>query len=763
MQGLPFEVTQVFKQTVQAVERDGYTIVVNQGGTSSSKCLTPCTRIRMYDLSLKMAKDIVLGDKVLGIDGTPRTVIQLFSGQDEMYEIQQGKGINYTVNKEHLLVLKYTAKPHNRKHNNGRVRHTDYTYNQEYIIPVKEFVKFKKSKQNCFVGVKSTGIDFSEIDVPLSGYMIGSWLGDGMSCSPTIISMDQEIIDCVYEVAKQFGLSVTEQQKKGKANMFRISGKRGKPNPVTQILRDLGILNNKRIPMSYIRNSYEVRRQVLAGLIDTDGYLANYHKDKKCCSYCISQKSEPLIDDIMLLARTLGCQVSKTKKSSKYTKNGVRVECGFHFLLSITPPSHKTIPSRLARKQLDERTSKPNFVPTQSRITAVPKGKGDYVGFQLDGDMKFFLEDFTITHNTYSILQYLLLIAVRERATITVVGQDLPNLKLGALRDTKTIINSAIDFFKPLIESFNKTESTYTFVNGSILEFKSYQDSQSSRSGKRDYLFLNEANGIQKDIYEELAVRTTKVIHLDYNAGAECWIHSDVIPQKNCIRIISNFTNNRFITDNVKAKILAYKLKNKNRWRVFGLGLTGVAEGAIFPDINWIKPEEFPKDIALDNLHFIIDYGYASDPLALIKVGTYKGEVYARGLLYRTGLRLSQLVAYLHKYGAFNYPIIMDHSTAQEQADILNDDHGFYIIPAVRHAGSIQTGIDILHDHVINIVANKHWMKEQRKYVWAYRKGVPLNKPIVGHDHFWDALRYFGLGVLAEPEQEQWEEEVFNI
>ena len=182
----------------------------------------------------------------------------------------------------------------------------------------------------------------------------------------------------------------------------------------------------------------------------------------------------------------------------------------------------------------------------------------------------------TSSSKTYSIMQLLWLIAVTEQSkVITVIGQDLPNLKRGAMRDFENIIGTS-ELLQKYIKRHNKNENIYQFITGCKLEFVAYQTAQDAKSGKRDYLFVNEANGVSYDIYVELADRTTENIFLDYNATAAFWVHDKLIGKPNVIRHISNYKNNAYISANVRQAIESYKETDIYRWKVYGLGLTGV-------------------------------------------------------------------------------------------------------------------------------------------------------------------------------------------
>lgn len=182
----------------------------------------------------------------------------------------------------------------------------------------------------------------------------------------------------------------------------------------------------------------------------------------------------------------------------------------------------------------------------------------------------------TSSGKTYSIMQLLGLIAVSEKnRTITVCGQDIPNLKRGALRDFETIISTS-PLLKRCIVAHNKSDRIYTFNTGSIIEFVSYLTPQDAKSGKRDYLFINEANGVQYEIYQELEVRTSEKVILDYNATAAFWVHDNLIGKPETVRHISTYINNPYINKEVKAAIESYKQRDTYRWQVFGLGKTGI-------------------------------------------------------------------------------------------------------------------------------------------------------------------------------------------
>lgn len=357
----------------------------------------------------------------------------------------------------------------------------------------------------------------------------------------------------------------------------------------------------------------------------------------------------------------------------------------------------------------------------------------------------------TSSSKTYTTLQWLILLAAEKPRIITVVGQDLPNLKVGPMRDMANILYSNPELKR--WASINKSESYYTFKNGSIIEFKAYEDAQDAQSGKRNMLFVNEAYGLKFNIFKELYIRTEELTFIDYNSRGKFWAHN-VMLYPEAATIITNFYHNKFCSQSVKEKILSYKDSDPFRWHVYGLGLTGTIEEVIYNKVQFIRLEDFPSIEDMEKYGYGLDYGYSRDPMALCAAGVYKGDIYAKNLLYKTGMRTRELIEVFQTNEIDPYDIIsMDYSTAQEQADVLREA-GYNIKAANRRGGAILSGIGLLQDYYIYIVDDDRetWRMEAENYQWQKKQGEVIAKPVDKYNHLWDALRYWGLECLLEPE-----------
>ena len=343
---------------------------------------------------------------------------------------------------------------------------------------------------------------------------------------------------------------------------------------------------------------------------------------------------------------------------------------------------------------------------------------------------------------TYSILQVLFAKAVSEpNLVITVVGQDIPNLKAGALRDAINIYNENEEI-KDFTTSYNKSDRIFTFKNGSVVEFKSYSDAQDAKSGKRDYLFVNEANGIPMAIYNELAIRTKKQIYIDYNPNAEFWVHEHLIGKHNVKFFRSWHEHNPFLSDKIREKIEALKDVDEELWRVYARGMTGKIEGLVLR--NWVLVDEIPKDAK--HLGTGLDFGFTNDPTAIVEVFEQNGELWVRELMYQTGQTNQDIANSLKGYDKY---IICDSAEPKSIEELRQA--GLNVEPAEKGRDSINVSIDILRSKRLNITRDSIYLrKELSSYKYKVDKinGKSLNEPIDSFNHLIDALRYVALNRL---------------
>lgn len=351
----------------------------------------------------------------------------------------------------------------------------------------------------------------------------------------------------------------------------------------------------------------------------------------------------------------------------------------------------------------------------------------------------------TSSGKTYAILQVLFSLAcIEPKLVITVVGQDIPNLKAGALRDALTIYNNSTNL-KLQIKSYNKSDRIFEFNNGTLIEFKSYDNSQDAKSGKRDYLFINEANGINFDVYTELALRTKKRIFIDYNPNFEFWVHENLIGNPGVELIISDYRHNPFLADSIKEKIESLKFIDVELWKVYARGATGKITGLILT--NWFLCDKIPEDAR--HIANGLDFGFTNDETGCIEVFQQNGELWVNELFYETGLTNQDISRKLKGLNIGRSLEIIADSAEPKSIEELRRE-GWYITGADKGSDSINNSIDILKRYKINVTKNSvNLRKELGRYIWKKDKtGKSLNVPIDSYNHLIDPLRYVALNKL---------------
>lgn len=354
----------------------------------------------------------------------------------------------------------------------------------------------------------------------------------------------------------------------------------------------------------------------------------------------------------------------------------------------------------------------------------------------------------TSSSKTISILQVLALIAsTQENKIITIVGQDLPNMKVGPIRDLANIVNNSA-FLQSQIESYSKSTHKYIFKTKSEIEFRAPDSPQDAKSGKRTHLFINEANGVSWDIADELIVRTQEKVFIDFNPNARFWAHIQYENNENADWFISNYLHNPYLTQEQVNKILAYREKSPYKWRVYGLGLLGILEGHIIQ--NFEMWPEFPDDLSVA---YGLDFGYGH-PSALVKVAVEGSYVYLHLLLYESGIKDPVMAEWLKYYGITARDTIIGDAQQGISIDTINEYYGYNIERCAKGPGSIMRGIGIMQEYKYRIIVGSEQIFEEfSEYIW--KNGKPPDKK----NHAIDATRYVLSKVTIDSEAVPYEQQ----
>ena len=732
--------------------------------TGGRGCERPNQEIIMADLSIKKICDVKIGEYVMGDDGTSRKVLDTYYGHSEMYRVHQTSAEDYYVNDAHIISVKKSG---------DAIRSGRYPNYSEFTdMNVVDFMNSSKRFRDRFRGYKVNSIPYKEQSVEIEPYMLGVWLGDGTSIYPQITTPDKEIKDYLQEYAAKNGMVLSLNGKKGNAETLRLRKNGGNTNPFLDKLRDYDLIDNKHIPQEYISNSEEVRLELLAGLLDTDGCMSRN-------GYEIIQKRKELAKQIKYIADTLGFRTSITEKRAKiYDK-----DCGVVYRVFINGDVWR-IPCKVERKKVCKDEVRKNKDWHLSQLSIEYTGKGEWCGIHLDGNQRYIHSDGTVTHNSgksYNSSRFI------ERLTF----EYNPEKKLAhqILYTRFTMVSAAISVIPEFWEKVEVDETEQYFrktktdvintMTGARVMFRGIHTSSGNQTAKLKSIqgvttfVVDEAEEwVSEDEFERimLSIRTkglqNRVIIIMNPADSNHWVYKrfiekthkiveyDGVPVQisthpNVLHIHTTYLDNiKNLSEEFLKEVLDMKLNKPERYAHIVMGRwADVAEGAVFK--KWGIVDEFPpyaKKVAR-----AMDFGYTQDPTAIVRCGIVDNRLYIDELCYRTGMTSGDIIRELRREeangeGGFVYSESADPRLIDEIAL-----GGVIIYPVIKGQGSILEGLSKMLDMEIYVTKRSVNLQEElRNYVYAKDKfGKYTNYPEDHHNHgVGDAARYYIMGCI---------------
>ncbi len=351
---------------------------------SATACHKAGDKVLMYDGCWKNIEDINAGDYVIGKDGLPKKVLNTYNGFDDIYIINpKNNRKQIYVTKNHILHLTFTNRggKYNKKLNTfENISVENYLNESKYYKHLsklyfnKEEINFKKREINC----------------KLSPYFIGLYIGDGGSHSCSVYNIDKECINEIYYESSKFNMEVKHNKLKNKYGYF-IKGKIGRNNIIFEEFKKIGIIfgcrknrlkcENRFIPKIIFNQSIDYRKEVLAGLIDSDGHLSSNKT-----YYDLIFKSKQLVDDIELLSISLGLVCSRS----------IKIINGTNYYRIFIMGNISKIPVRIKRKQKVKNSSTDAY---KSGFNIEYIGKDNFYGIQVE-DSLYITNGGMVTHNS---------------------------------------------------------------------------------------------------------------------------------------------------------------------------------------------------------------------------------------------------------------------------------------------------------------------------------------------------------------------------
>jgi len=354
----------------------------------------------------------------------------------------------------------------------------------------------------------------------------------------------------------------------------------------------------------------------------------------------------------------------------------------------------------------------------------------------------------TSAGKTFGILPILIDYATKNaKSEISVVSETIPHLRRGAIKDFLKIM----DWTGRYIDTnWNRTLLTYTFANGSFIEFFSADQEAKLRGARRNILYVNEANNLSFEAYHQLSIRTSHHIWLDFNPTAEFWVHTEVLKEEDSELIILNYKDNETLSESIIKDIESAKEKAKtsayweNWYKVYGLGELGAVQGTIFS--NWSTIDTIPNDARL--LGIGLDFGYSVDPTACIGIYKYNDSFILHELIYQKELSNRNIFDMIR-----NEPTMVICDSAEPKSIAELQSYGLKCMGALKGKDSILHGIQLIQQQSLLITKHStNLIKELRGYVWATdRDNKPTGNPVEINNHLMDAMRYGFTHIIQQP------------
>ena len=376
-------------------------LVIIAARPGMGKCLGKGTKVLMFDGDLRNVEDVREGDLLMGDDSTPRRVLSIARGRENMYWVRQNTGDDYRVNESHILSLQRSRQ--------GEVLN----------ITVKDYLAKSPAFRSNYQGYK-VAVEFEAQELPVDPYFLGVWLADGNSAKAGVTGRHGEITDYLADYTATLNKRLASAVAVASATAIGPKQSQLAENFLEEALRQLGVLGDKLIPRSYAINSTENRLALLAGLVDSNGQLEATAEG----GYEITQKSHRLARQIKFLGDSLGFRTSLTKKQAATSGIGYEGEAWRVRLYG----DIDRIPVRVARKKALPWASPADW--RQTDISVEFDKVDDYYGFEIDGNRLFLLQDMTVTHNTAFVVSAMRNAAVEFKRPVAIFSLEMSSLQL---------------------------------------------------------------------------------------------------------------------------------------------------------------------------------------------------------------------------------------------------------------------------------------------------------------------------------------------
>ena len=342
----------------------------------------------------------------------------------------------------------------------------------------------------------------------------------------------------------------------------------------------------------------------------------------------------------------------------------------------------------------------------------------------------------TRSGKTWATLQMLHILCVNSEKPLVIscVAATLPMVKRGMLRDFKQMLLTEGVWNE---DEYNKTEGTYSYPNGCMIEFFGVDNASKVHGSARDILFVNEAQGIPREIFRQLDIRTRKKVIIDFNPVRKFWGETEFVGDR-YLTIHSTYKDNPYLSEE-QVSAIEKNMNDANWWRVYGEGETGGVEGNVYPEYEVI--EDMPETFTGRCLG--LDFGFVNDPTAIVDIRFQGWDLYVDLLCYETGLLNANIADYLTANGINRIVTVCDN--AEQKSIVELQQKRVKAMPCIKGRGSVAGGIAQVKQFKLHITKRSvKLLDELDNYKWIKDEATDTytNEPIDAWNHALDAMRY---------------------
>lgn len=342
----------------------------------------------------------------------------------------------------------------------------------------------------------------------------------------------------------------------------------------------------------------------------------------------------------------------------------------------------------------------------------------------------------TRSGKTWGVLQLLHLLALNNPSPLVIscVAATLPMVKRGMVRDFRLMLANEGQWDE---NAYNKSEGCYQYSNGTIIEFFGVDNASKVHGSARDILFVNEAQGIPREIFRQLDIRTRKKVIIDFNPVRKFWGETEFVGDR-YVTVHSTYKDNPYLSKE-QVGAIEKNMNDANWWRVYGEGLTGGVEGNVYPEYEVVEdmPETFTgRCIGLD-------FGFVNDPTAIVDIRFQGWDLYVDLLCYETGLLNANIADYLTSNMLHRLITVCDN--AEQKSIVELQQRRIKAIPCVKGRGSVAGGIAQVKQFKLHVTKRSvKLLDELDNYKWIKDEATDTytNEAIDAWNHALDALRY---------------------